>query len=96
MQDFTNTARQIAGSPEHYLDDTSLFTTAWGAMMAARGRRFDPSRLRAAHLIDRPEPAPEPTAPALDLTDQELARRAAFIQRAIAARNHKTNRRDAA
>ncbi len=36
-------------------------------MKAACGQRFDPARLRAAYLIDRPEPAPEPM-------DQTLAR----------------------
>lgn len=89
MQDLTHNARKIVGSPEDFLDDTSLFTTAWGAMMAARGLRFDPSRLRAAHLIDRPEPAPEPT-------DQTLARNGAKVRALIAEKNIPVMRRTAA
>ena len=93
MQDFTNSvlrdARQIAGSPEHYLDDTTLFTAAWAAMKAARGQGFDPARLRAAHLIDRPEPAPEPT-------EQTLSRVGAKVRAIIAAKNYQVRGRDAA
>ncbi|KIC30069.1 hypothetical protein [Leisingera sp. ANG-M6] len=89
MQDMNNTARQIVGSPEHYLDDTSLFTQAWAAMKAARGQGFDPARLRAAHLIDRPEPAPEPT-------DQTLARVGAKVRALIAEKNIPVQRRNAA
>ncbi|WP_027234702.1 hypothetical protein [Leisingera caerulea] len=89
MQDMTNTARQIVGSPEHYLDDTGLFTQAWAAMKAARGQGFDPARLRAAHLIDRPEPAPEPT-------DQTLARVGAKVRALIAEKNIPVPRRNAA
>ncbi|MBY6138549.1 hypothetical protein KUV26_03795 [Leisingera daeponensis] len=89
MQDMNNTARQIVGSPEHYLDDTSLFTQAWAAMKAARGQGFDPARLRAAHLIDHPEPAPEPT-------DQTLARVGAKVRALIAEKNIPLHRRNAA
>lgn len=89
MQDMTSTALRIAGSPEDYLDDTSLFTQAWATMKAARGQRFDPARLRAAHLIDRPEPAPEPT-------DQTLARVGAKVRALIAEKNIPVPHRDAA
>ncbi|NSY36840.1 hypothetical protein [Leisingera sp. ANG59] len=93
MQDLSSNvlrdARQIAGSPENYLDDTTLFTTAWAAMKAARGQGFDPARLRAAHLIDRPEPAPEPT-------DQTLARVGARVRSLIAEKNIPVPRRNAA
>lgn len=89
MQDMNDTARQIVGSPENYLDDTSLFTQAWAAMKAARGQGFDPARLRAAHLIDRPEPAPEPT-------DQILARVGAKVRQLIAEKNIPAQRRNAA
>lgn len=53
--------RTIVSRPEDYLDDPSLFTAAWAVLKAARGQAFDPARLRAAHLIDRPGPMPEPT-----------------------------------
>ncbi|UWQ59945.1 hypothetical protein K3722_07390 [Leisingera caerulea] len=89
MQDITHTARQIAGSPEHYLHDTALFTQAWAAMKAARGQGFDPARLRAAHLIDRPEPAPEPS-------DQTLARIGAKVRQLIAEKNIPVQHRNAA
>lgn len=89
MQDINNTARQIVGSPERYLDNTALFTQAWAAMKAARGQGFDPARLRAAHLIDRPEPAPEPT-------DQTLARVGAKVRALIAEKNIPVPRCDAA
>jgi hypothetical protein len=61
--------RTIVSRPEDYLDNPALFTAAWAMMKAARGQAFDPARLRAAHLIDRPEPTPEPN----DL-DQTLGR----------------------
>lgn len=89
MQDMTNTARQIVGSPEEYLNDTHLFTQAWATMKAARGQGFDPARLRAAHLIDRPEPAPEPT-------DQTLARVSEKVRALIAEKNIPVPQRDAA
>ncbi|TLP67110.1 hypothetical protein FEE96_07115 [Parasedimentitalea maritima] len=54
-------ARKIALRPEEYIDDPSQFTTAWVALKAARGQSIDTSRLRAAHLIERPLPASEPT-----------------------------------
>ncbi len=54
-------ARKIALQPEEYIDDPSQFTTAWAALKAARGQSIDTSRLRAAHLIERPLPASEPT-----------------------------------
>jgi len=54
-------AQQIAGSPEDHLDSPHLFTTAWATLKAARGQGFDPARLRAAHLVERPAPTPEPT-----------------------------------
>lgn len=54
-------ARKIALQPEEYIDDPSQFTTAWAALKAARGQSIDTSRLSAAHLIERPLPAPEPT-----------------------------------
>ncbi|WP_417714568.1 hypothetical protein [Pseudophaeobacter arcticus] len=60
MNDITKTARQIVSSPEDHLHDTSLFAAAWATMKAARGQGFDPQRLRSQHLIDRPEPSPEP------------------------------------
>ncbi|MDE4303993.1 hypothetical protein PXK30_03600 [Phaeobacter gallaeciensis] len=71
MQDITKTARQIAGSPEDHLDEIHLFTSAWAAMKAARGQGFNPSRLRAAHLIDSPAPSPEPTQQTLDRVAQK-------------------------
>lgn len=89
MQDITNTARQIVGSPELYLYDTSLFTQAWAAMKAARGHGFDPARLRAAHLIDRPEPAPEPT-------EQTLARVGSKVRALIAEKSIPIQRHNAA
>lgn len=51
-------ARDIASEPELYLDDTSIFCAAWAALKAAKGQSFDPARLRAAHLIEGPEPEP--------------------------------------
>ncbi|GLO74159.1 hypothetical protein MACH18_12390 [Phaeobacter italicus] len=66
MQDITQTARQIAGSPEDHLDEIHLFTSAWATMKAARGQGFNPARLRPQHLIDRPAPTPEPTEMVLD------------------------------
>lgn len=54
-------ARKIALQPEDYIDDPSQFTTAWAALKAARGQSIETSRLRAAHLIERPLPASEPT-----------------------------------
>jgi len=66
MQDITNTARQIVGQPQDHLDDTALFTAAWATLKAARGQRFDPARLRAAHLYERPTPLPEPLEKTLD------------------------------
>ena len=66
MQDITNTARQIVGQPQDHLDDTALFTAAWATLKAARGQRFDPARLRAAHLYERPTPPPEPLEQTLD------------------------------
>ena len=65
MQDFKTTvlrdARRIVGSPEDYIDDPAQFAAAWAAMKAGRGQGFDPARLQPRHLVDRPEPAPEPT-----------------------------------
>ena len=61
MQDITQTARKIAGSPEDHLTEIHLFTSAWAAMKAARGQGFNPSRLRPQHLIEGPAPSPEPT-----------------------------------
>ncbi|CRL10807.1 hypothetical protein NIT7321_01655 [Phaeobacter italicus] len=66
MQDITNTARQIVGHPQDHLDDTALFTAAWATLKAARGQRFDPARLRAAHLYERPTPPLEPLEQTLD------------------------------
>ncbi|KAE9627956.1 hypothetical protein [Parasedimentitalea maritima] len=54
-------ARKITLQPEEYIDDPSQFTTAWAALKAARGQSIDTSRLRAAHLIECPLPATEPT-----------------------------------
>lgn len=89
MQDMTKTARQVVRSPEDYLDETHLFTQAWATMKAARGQGFDPARLRAAHLIDRPEPAPEPT-------DQTLSRVGAKVRALIAEKNIPVPQRNAA
>lgn len=58
-------------------------------MKAARGQGFDPARLRAAHLIDRPEPAPEPT-------EQTLARVGAKVRALIAEKSIPVPRRNAA
>jgi hypothetical protein len=66
MQDITQTARQIAGSPEDHLDEIHLFTSAWATMKAARGQSFNPARLRPQYIIDWPTPTPEPTEMVLD------------------------------
>ena len=79
----------VVASPEDHIDDPSLFTAAWGAMLAARGKGFDPTRLQSRHLIDRPAPAPEPVDPVLD-------RRAQLIRGAIEAGNHTPHRRHVA
>lgn len=89
MNDITTTARQIAGSPEAHLDEIHLFTSAWAAMKAARGQGFNPARLRAAHLIDRPAPAPEPV-------DQTLTRVAQKARQIIEAKGYQPQRRHAA
>lgn len=70
-------ARDIASMPEQFLEDTSVFAAAWAALKADRGQAFDPARLRAAYLIERPDP--EPTN-----LGQRVAR-AAGKARAIAA-----------
>lgn len=62
----------VVASPEDHIDDPSLFTAAWGAMLAARGKGFDPSRLQSRHLIDRPAPAPEPIDQTLDRVGQKV------------------------
>ncbi|TNJ48094.1 hypothetical protein [Phaeobacter sp. B1627] len=67
-------AQQIAGSPEDHLDTPHLFTTAWATMKAARGQAFDPARLQAAHLVERPAPTPEPTEQVLARTGQKVRR----------------------
>lgn len=61
MQDITQTARHIVGSPEDHIHETHLFTSAWAVMKAARGEGFNPARLRPQHLIEGPAPTPEPT-----------------------------------
>ena len=71
MQDITQTARQIAGFPEDHLDEIHVFISAWAAIKAARGQRFDPARLHPQHLIDRPAPAPEPIEQTLDRVGQK-------------------------
>ena len=55
------TARKIALQPEKFIDDPAQFTTAWAVLKSARGQSIDHSRLRATHLIDRPQPASELT-----------------------------------
>ncbi|WP_065329486.1 hypothetical protein [Tritonibacter mobilis] len=72
MQDITQTARQIAGSPEDHLDEIHLFTSAWATMKAARGHGFNPARLRPQYLIERPAPTPEPTDMVLDRVGQKV------------------------
>ncbi|OIQ32322.1 MAG: hypothetical protein BM562_05490 [Alphaproteobacteria bacterium MedPE-SWcel] len=67
-------AQQIAGSPEDHLDSPQVFTTAWATLKAARGQGFDPARLKAAHLIERPAPAPEPTEQVLHRVGQRVRR----------------------
>ncbi|MDE4192451.1 hypothetical protein [Phaeobacter gallaeciensis] len=89
MNDITKTARQIAGSPETHLDEIDLFTSAWAAMKAARGQGFNPARLRAAHLIERPTPTPEPV-------DQPLDRVAQKTRQIIEAKGYQPQRRNAA
>ncbi len=89
MNDITKTARQIAGSPEAHLEEIHLFTSAWAAMKAARGQGFNPARLRAAHLIERPAPTPEPT-------DQILDRVAQKARQIIDAKGYQPHRRHAA
>lgn len=89
MNNITKTARQIASTPEAHLDDIHLFTSAWAAMKAARGQSFNPARLRAAHLIDRPAPAPEPV-------DQTLDRIARKTRQIIEAKGYQLHRRHAA
>lgn len=78
MQDRLKTvlkdARHIAGSPEDHLETPHLFTTAWATLKAARGQGFDPARLRAAHLIERPAPTPEPTEQVLARVGQKVRR----------------------
>lgn len=78
MQDKLETvlcqAQQIARSPEDHLDTPHLFTTAWATMKAARGQAFDPARLQAAHLVERPAPTPEPTEQVLARTGQKVRR----------------------
>ena len=93
MQDRLETvlrdAQQIAGSPEEHLDSPHLCTTAWATLKAARGQGFDPARLRAAHLVERPAPSPEPTEQVLervghvDLAPARPNRRAARGQAGI-------------
>ena len=66
MQDRLETvlrdAQQIAGSP------------AWATLKAARGQGFDPARLRAAHLVERPAPTPEPTEQVLERVGHKVRR----------------------
>ncbi|MBY6056790.1 hypothetical protein [Leisingera daeponensis] len=84
MQDLSKeviaAARLIASRPEDHIDNPAQFTTAWAALKAARGQGFDPARLRAAHLIDRPGPTPEPTS--LDARLLRIARKAREIAEA--------------
>ncbi len=78
MQDRLETvlrdAQQIAGSPEDHLDSPHLFTTAWATLKAARGQGFDPARLRAAHLVERPAPTPEQTEQVLERVGHKVRR----------------------
>ena len=93
MQDKSKTvlrdAQHIAGTPEDHIDDPNLFTTAWAAMKAARGQGFDPRRLRPQHLIDRPEPAPEPI-------DQTLIRVGETVRCYAEKQGYRVQRRNAA
>ncbi|MCD9149012.1 hypothetical protein [Pseudophaeobacter flagellatus] len=93
MQEKPNTvlrnAQHIAGSPEDHIDDPTLFTTAWAAMKAARGQGFDPQRLRPQHLIDRPEPTPEPI-------DQTLIRVGETVRCYAEKQGYRVQRRHAA
>ena len=54
--------RTIVSRPEDYLDNPALFTAAWAVLKAARGQAFDPARLRAVHLVSRPDTKPSATA----------------------------------
>ncbi|MFC4668168.1 hypothetical protein ACFO5X_06345 [Seohaeicola nanhaiensis] len=57
MADRTPTTAQfIAANPAHYSDRPWLYATAWGILLAARGRTLNPETAGpAAHLIARPD-----------------------------------------
>ena len=80
-REVVQSARDIASNPDEFLDDTTIFTTAWAALKASRGQGFDPARLRPMHLVVRPEPAPEPS-------DQTLERTGERIREVIEARGY--------
>ncbi|MFC4215118.1 hypothetical protein ACFP4H_04305 [Pseudophaeobacter arcticus] len=89
MSNITQTARQIVSAPHDYLHDTTLFAAAWATMKAARGQGFDPQRLRPQHLIERPEPSPEPI-------DQTLIRVGETVRCYAEKQGYRVQRRHAA